>query len=84
VSRHYAWRGDTLVRLPQIRVHPYTPSWVAARLRRAERRAALSLTEQHRDQAGFIIKAGVGGGTTMYDPGEIDRYLWVQANGTED
>ena len=77
MSRYYQWRGEHLVRLPEAQVRPYTRAWLAARQQRAERRAALPLAEQSRDQFGFIVKT-TGQGTVMVDPGEIDRYLWTE------
>jgi hypothetical protein len=73
LSRQYRWHGDILSRRDSVK--PRTPAWEASRERRRVARAGLAV--QTRDGAGFIVKIH-GDGIEMYDPGPIDRYLWLE------
>ena len=76
MSRHYRKKGEGWVR--KYSPKPYSAAWKAVR---AARKAARDRTpEQTRDKLGFIVRVGAEGGTETYDPGVIDRWLWVQAN----
>lgn len=85
MSRHYEMRGLILHR----RMHPkpYTTAWQEQRRIRSEKRAAGKTRGLHREQGrqaeGFIIRVGTdsAGGvqTVLYDPGPIDRQLWIEA-----
>ena len=57
----------------------YTDAWDAARGVRAAHRS--STPQQSRNKEGFIVKVDPATGTAvLHDPGEIDRWLWMQAN----
>jgi len=57
-----------------------SPAWEQARAERRARRQRLP--EQARNEDGYIVKtiATPGGGTrqVLYDPGEMDRELYLQ------
>jgi hypothetical protein len=57
---------------------PYSPAWQAARAARRERRKGLQ--EQPRNSEGFILKKDTTG-VYLYDPGEIDRFVWRNNSG---
>jgi hypothetical protein len=44
----------------------------------------MTIEMQPRDKQGFILKTGPDGLTYSYDPGKIDRWLWTQANPSDD
>lgn len=60
----------------------YSAAWLASRARRAEKRQGLEA--QPRDKQGFILKKNDAGNTVPFDPGPIDRFLWVRSGGTEE
>jgi hypothetical protein len=56
--------------------HQRTAAWDEARALRLLRRSKVE--KQPRDGGGFIPKKDENGHVTMYDPGEIDRFLWSE------
>lgn len=82
MSRHWRYhaKDDSYFR----RLHPkkYTAAWQLKREHRAATRRGCA--QQSRNNEGFIVKTDPAtGGTVLYDPGKIDRYLWMQ-NAAED
>jgi len=78
LSRHYILSRDGMTWIPRSRPRPYSAAWKAARARRAAARQGQP--EQQRDMLGFIVRQR-GHRQEVYDPGKIDRFLFLRSRG---
>lgn len=65
--------------------HKRTAAWDEARALRLLSRKTVE--QQPRDKSGFISRKSVVNGSvrvSMYDPGTIDRWLWMEAHKKDD